>query len=241
MNLPAMRPRFVSRRALLEAAACAFLWMPDSSESEARRVEGWTVTVSRKLLAEQPEQTRDALRLLATQLKEVARVVPGPAIERLRRVRLWLSPEYPGILPRAEFHPSGDWLRERGRNPAMAGGVEFTNIRIFPAETRRMPCFALHELAHAFHHLVLGDDNIELVAAYEHAKAGGKYDRVERQDSEGRKTFDRAYALTNVREYFAESTEAYFGRNDFYPYDRRDLAEADPDMCLLLSRLWAQK
>jgi hypothetical protein len=225
--------------ALLLGAPPARAQSPAKSRvSEERRVEGWTVIVSRPLLDNQREQTEEALKLLSAQLKEIVRVVPGPAVKRLRRVRLWFSPEYPGIPPRAEFHPGSDWLREHGRNPAMVGGVEFTNVRIFAAETRRMPCFALHELAHAFHHLVLGDDNRELLAAYARAKASGKYERVERQDSEGRKTFDRAYALTNVQEYFAESTEAYFGRNDFYPFDRRDLEQADPEMCRLLARLW---
>jgi len=55
----------------------------------------------------------------------------------------------------------------------MAQCVEFTNIRIFDAECRRMPVFALHELAHAYHHRVLGYDHAGIKAAYAHAKAGG--------------------------------------------------------------------
>jgi len=34
--------------------------------------------------------------------------------------------------------------------------------------------------------------------------------------------------LTNKKEYFSELTEAYFGRNDFYPFSRSDLKEYDP-------------
>ena len=44
---------------------------------------------------------------------------------------------------------------------------------------------------------MLGHDHAGIKAAYEKAKAGGKYDRVERQDSEGRRRMDRAYAMTN--------------------------------------------
>ena len=122
----------------------------------------------------------------------------------------------------------------------MARGVEFTNVRIFEAETRRMPNFVLHELAHAYHDRVLGGQPAigEIAAAYQKAKASGKYDRVERQDSEGRKRMDRAYALTNPFEYFAESTEAYFGHNDFFPYTRAELQQHDPEMCALLGKLW---
>ena len=125
----------------------------------------------------------------------------------------------------------------------MAKGIEFTNVRIFEAETRRMPNFSLHELAHAYHDRELdgGFDNAEIKAAYKKAKASGKYDRVERQDSEGRKTVDRAYAMTNPQEYFAESTEAFFSRNDFYPYARDELKQQDPVMFGLLSKIWEVK
>ena len=61
---------------------------------------------------------------------------------------------------------------------------------------------------------------------------------VERQDSEGRKRMDRAYALTNPQEYFAENTEAFFTHNDFYPYTRDQLKEHDPEMFALLEKLW---
>ena len=33
-------------------------------------------------------------------------------------------------------------------------------------------------------------------------------------------TLDRAYALVNPMEYFAETTEAFFSRNDFFPFIR---------------------
>jgi len=101
-----------------------------------------------------------------------------------------------------------------------------------------MPNFALHELAHAYHDRVLGNDHAGIKAAYAKAKAGGKYDRVERQDSEGGKRMDRAYALTNPQEYFAETTEAFFAQNDFFPYNRPQLEKLDPEMAELLAKLW---
>ena len=36
-----------------------------------------------------------------------------------------------------------------------------------------------------------------------------------------------AYAITNHREYFAELSEAYFGRNDYYPFVRAELEAFD--------------
>ena len=152
---------------------------------------------------------------------------------------MWISPQYPGVPAHAEYHPDSRWLRENGRDPMMAKGVEFTNVRIFESETKRMPVFVLHELSHAYHDQVLGFEHAEIKAAYERAKASGTYDNVERWNGPDKPvTHERAYAMTNEREYFAECTEAFFGRNDWFPFTRDELAKADPEMCKLLGKLW---
>jgi hypothetical protein len=207
-------------------------------ERETRDIAGWNVRISKALLLSQHTQTERALELLKAQLEEIVRVVPAPAVAELKKVPLYVSPEYPGMRPKAEYHYDAGWLRGHGRDAAMARGVEFSNVRIFEAESRRMPVFALHELVHAYHDRVLRLDHAGIKAAYEKAKADGKYDHVERQDSQGRKRMDRAYALTNEREYFAECTEAFFGHNDFFPYTREQLKEHDPEMFALLEKVW---
>lgn len=204
-------------------------------------MEGWKVLVSDKLWLEDRAAMEKALELLHLQLKEIVRVVPEPAVVRLRQVTLWFSPEYPDVRPRAEYHPGIDWLRDNGRNEAMVKGVEFTNVRNFEAEMKRMPNFTLHELAHAYHDRVLaeGFENTQIKAAYERAKASGSYDKVERWFGDGRaNTYERAYAISSPMEYFAESTEAFFSRNDFFPFTRDELRRHDPEMEQLLSRLW---
>lgn len=197
--------------------------------------------VSERLLAEDEAVTAKALKLLRVQLKEIVRGIPASAVAKLREVTLWFSPEYPGVKPRAEYHPGAGWLRAHGRDPAMVKGVEFTDVRNFEAETKRMPNFTLHELAHAYHDRVLarGFDNTEIEAAYERAKTGKSYDKVERWFGNGRSnTFERAYAMTSPQEYFAESTEAFFSRNDFFPFTREELQKHNPEMFKLLDRLW---
>ena len=44
--------------------------------------------------------------------------------------------------------------------------------------------------------------------------------------------------MTTPMEYFAETTEAYFGRNDFFPFTRDDLKKHDLDVFELLGNLW---
>ena len=48
----------------------------------------------------------------------------------------------------------------------------------------------------------------------------------------------RHYALTNHKEFFAEMTEAYFGVNDFFPFNRGELRETEPEIFTLLSDIW---
>ena len=204
-------------------------------------IEGWTVLVNDRLFATDTAATVKALELLRAQLQEIVRVAPPAAVEKLRGVVLWFSPEYPGVKPKAEYHPGAGWLRDHGRDPAMVKGIEFTDVRNFEAETRRMPNFTLHELAHAYHDRVLpsGFGNAEIKAAYERAKAGKTYDKVERWFGNGRpNSFERAYAMTDPMEYFAETTEAFFSRNDFFPFNRAELKQHDPDMEQLLAKLW---
>jgi hypothetical protein len=212
-------------------------------ERETRDISGWRVHIDKKLLETEAEDTARALAGLKKMLDEIVRVVPAPAVVELRKVPLYFSTAYKPGRSGAEFHPDAGWLRDNGRDPAMARGVEFSGVHDFEAEMRRMPNFALHELAHAYHHRALADgfDNAEIKAAYQRAKAGGAYDRVERSFGEGNgkpNTFERAYAMTDPMEYFAETTEAYFTRNDFFPFTRDELRQHDPEMLALLEKHW---
>ena len=179
-----------------------------------------------------------ALALLAAQLEQIRKRVPAKPLAALLKVTIWVSPPYPSVPARAEYHPGASWLRENGRDPAMAKGVELTNVAIFAQETRRMPLFVLHELAHAYHDQVLTYADPRILDAYDKAKKGGKYEKVLRQDATGRRSLASAYALTNAQEYFAEGTEAYFGANDFYPFNRAELKTHDPILFALLGEIW---
>ncbi len=208
---------------------------------QTNSIEGWRVLVNERLLGENSAATERALELLRVQLREIVEKVPAPAVARLREVTLWFSPAYANAKPKAEYHPGAGWLRANGRSEEMVKGVEFTNVPQFEAETRRMPNFTLHELAHAFHDRVLpgGFDNPEIKAVYRRAKEGGSYEKVERWLGNGRpNTRERSYAMTNPMEYFAESTEAFFSRNDFFPFTREELKQHDPEMERLVAKLW---
>jgi len=200
---------------------------------------GWTIHLHDRLWQDDEGQaaTRNMLGLLSDQLTRVVKAVPAPAVERLRQVPVWINAEYENERPRCEYHPGAGWLRDHGRNPAMAKAVEISNVRIFEFENRRMPYLMLHELAHAYHDQVLRFDEPRIIAAFEVARESGGYESVRRFT--GTKTVnDKAYAISDHKEYFAESTEAYFGKNDFFPFDRSELRIHDPQIHALLNKLW---
>ncbi|MCA9063261.1 MAG: hypothetical protein KDA96_09385 [Planctomycetaceae bacterium] len=199
-----------------------------------RSIQGWPVRISEALLRENPDQTANAIRLLEDQMQIAMDALPAEPLRELRNVPIWLSPAYPNTGPHGEYHPGAGWLQSEGRRPELVRCVELTNTSIMEAEIRRMPVMLLHELAHAYHHQVLDFDNPRVIALYDQAVAAGIYESVQR----GQRGKEKAYAITNPREYFAECSEALFGTNDFYPFNRRELQEHDPRMHALLFELW---
>ncbi len=202
-------------------------------EFHEQNIEGWTVMVEKKFTAEHPELSEKTLRIISNQLFRIKRVVPAAAVEKLQKVKIWVQYDHP-FLHNCQYHPSHWWLKNHRVNTAKQRCVDLPNARGFISSTIRQPCVMLHELAHAYHHRELGFDNAEVIEAYKRMKKAGIYEKVTFWD--GRET--RHYALTDHKEYFAESTEALFGTNDFYPFVRGELRRHDPKMYKLLRRLW---
>jgi dipeptidyl-peptidase-4 len=204
-----------------------------TSQYVERGVLGWKVLVNEELLGARAEVGGKALALLEEKLRGIRDTVPEAALTALERVPIWIGvDDY--AAPNACYHPSADWLRTHGWNPDKAGAVEIGNAAIFLDWSRTQPMMVLHELAHAFHHQVLTHQHAGIRSAYEQAKKSGSYEEVSHV-SGGRQ---RAYAMNNEQEFFAEISEAYFGRNDFYPFTRADLAQHDPALLQLIAGIW---
>jgi len=198
-----------------------------------RTVEGFSVHVEGALLTKHKALGERALRLLEMHLYNVNRVVPPKALAALHKVHIWLH--YKGKAKSAQYHPSRQWLKKHGWNPQMARCVDLGNADNFIRSSGHQPCLVLHELSHAYHHQVWGYDNPVIREAHKRAVASKKYESVLIWN--GRR--GRAYAMTNPMEYFAETSEAFFGTNDVYPFVRAELREHDPEMFKLLEKFWA--
>ena len=214
-------------------AVAAEPWDPASAYHE-RQIEGWRVLVNQKLdCDEQRKLCDDTLKLLGDHLYRINRVVPAEALAKLRPVPIWVELAHPKHKCMC-YHPSPVWLREHGMNPEKAGSVELANAATFLKWTHEQPWMVLHELAHAYHHKVLGHGHKELKECFQRAVESKSYESVLHIHGVRK----RHYALNNDQEYFAEATEAFFGTNDFYPFVRAELKEHDPEMFALMGRLW---
>jgi len=134
--------------------------------------------------------------------------------------------------------PSPEWLQEHGYARELAKCVHICEAADFVAarQVNEQPWAVLHELAHAYHDQVLGFDDPRIVAAHERFKQSGHGDSV-LLITGGRV---RHYGLTDPKEFFAEMTEAYFGMNDFFPFNRAELMTAEPEIFELLKSIWGQ-
>ncbi len=215
-------------------AACEAPYEP-TENYVVQEIEGWAVHVNKCLLDEQKVVGDKVLRLLEVKLCDINRVVPKKALEELHRVPIWVEFEDKDVKCMC-YHPSRRWLMEHGFNPEKAKAVEIGNAKAFLTWTLEQPSMVLHELAHAYHHRVLGYENPDIREAYKRAVESKSYESVLHYTG-GEK---RAYALNNDQEYFAELTEAFFGQNDFYPFVRAEVMRYDLQMYETLKKLWGE-
>tara|TARA_B100000029_G_scaffold158541_1_gene153921 strand:+ start:629 stop:1354 length:726 start_codon:yes stop_codon:yes gene_type:complete len=176
---------------------------------------------------------KDLMDLLKVKLFDVKRVLPEFSYEKIKDVSIWVDNGDFGC-PGACYHPSKIWLAENGLNPDKEKSIQIGSPELFLEWTKQQPFMILHELAHAYHHQFLGYWNEDVNKAYERALDSGSYEEVLHWNGDT----VRHYGLNNSQEYFAESTEAYFGVNDFYPFVRGELKVHDYEMYILINDLW---
>ena len=201
-----------------------------------REIEGWKVHVEPTLIdGEHREEGAKALTMLANHLQRIKILVPTEPLKKMQTIEIWIEHNHP-LLKSMQYHPSKGWLVANGHDPRLTRKVHITQAKeLFSrGQMLKHPAVILHELAHGYHDQILTFENPEIIAAYEKAKAAGTYENVLLYT--GKKV--KHYGLTNHKEYFAEGTEAYLYRNDFYPFVRAELKEHDPTLHEALEKVW---
>lgn len=202
-------------------------------------VLGFKVVVNDQATATQATAMTRAMEELEIQLgRIVALGLRSDVLDKLRAVKIFV--EYNQTNGAAVYHPSLAWLAANGYIPQKAESVELSNAVNFRNWSRQnQPWMVLHELAHAYHHQVLGYNHAGISASYARARDAGILASVPyRFDFSQPSIMQQAYALTNDTEWFSEMTEAYFGENDYFPFVRSDLQTFDPTAYSVLQAAW---
>jgi len=209
---------------------------PKPTHHTVKQIQGWNVHVDERLLKGEGEDVgKRALNLIERRLADIVPLMEKSRLEKLREVPIYLDLTH-GKLRTMQYHPSAGWLTGNGYSPKMAKCVHIPDANRFISahHQHRQPWSVLHELAHAYHDRVLSFDHAKIKAAWQQAVDSKRYDKVLLIN--GRTT--RHYAVTNCKEFFAEMTEAYFGINDFYPFNRAELSRENPETYKLLVEIW---
>lgn len=202
-----------------------------------RQIEGWTVQVDDRLLAPpHAELGARTLRFLEAKLADIILVMPPEQLARLRAVSIVVDLDH-GALRSMQYHPSAAWLAGNGYSTGLVRCVHIPIAAQLATarNVREQPWVILHELAHAYHDQHLGFDDARIRDAYEQYRAGGRGEATLLHNG----TRVHHYGLTDHKEFFAEMTEAYFGANDFFPFNRAELLTAEPAIHALIQSIWS--
>ncbi len=226
---------------LLFLSLTANLWAQEAPKPvahEVKQIEGWTVHVDQRLLDDSNKELgQRALRMLDNALYEIALIMPTNQLVKLRAVPIWLDLTH-GKLANMQYHPNINWLRENGYSTKMAKSVHIPSAVFFTGlrHHRIQPWCVLHELAHAYHDRVLGFEEPRVKTLWEKWRQKPQYENILYIEGNTR----RHYGLTDQKEFFAEMTEAYFGMNDFFPFNRGELKEHEPEVFKLMEEIWGK-
>lgn len=201
------------------------------SDYERTIVGPFPVYVGPEFKSHDPAVLNRCLQVLGANAKRLQEVLPAKALEKLSGIPIWLEYE-PDRSNGGVYFDSEEWLIENGVTAAKAKSIQFTSSLAALAGSKLNPL--MHEVAHAYHDLVLSFSYAPILSAYLHANLSGRYNAV--RHLSGR--IERAYAMSDPTEFFAELSEAYFGYSDFFPFTRDDLKEADPESYKVISQAW---
>lgn len=207
---------------------------------KVNHLAGFTVVVSDAVLAiDTAAYKKKPLDCLELELKNVVGLVNGKCADALRKVPIWaewdetieLSNGRQGKAYASYYGGNQRSLLTRGMEPLKARCVvvhltkELT--KSYQQKDRPETLLLLHELAHAVHDQLLGMQHDGIRTAYAQAM--------------GRKLYDKSlYIATNEAEFFAEATCAYLDRLDYFPKNRADLKQHDPQTFKLIDSIWGK-
>jgi hypothetical protein len=201
------------------------------------KIRGFTLLFHPEVVAH-AEEMKKAVGNLKKDLGHMHDAMPKDKLKKLLKVKIWMEWD---DASGAAFHGNAIWLREHGKNPDKAGGVDFlftkNYARDFATGNGHHHHVLIHEFAHAYQHFAMGRLDCQIKSAYMQAMERKLYDSV--KWAEGKVA--KAYAATNELEYFADLSIIYFGEGIYFPFTRAELRKHDPVGYCMVQEAWGVK
>jgi hypothetical protein len=168
--------------------------------------------------------------LLAKALRKVNDVYPENAKVLFHKTFIFVDWNKPGALGLYSQGPRGPSDPKTHFNCIDINGMKFVteknnDKKLQPNNAATL--VLLHELAHCYHHQVLGWNHELIKDAYQNAK--------------NQKIFDlKSYLMSSEKEYFAELTTAYLDKHLAIPRSREEIKEKDIQGYGLMQKIWGK-
>lgn len=213
---------------------------PPLDRYEIERV-GTHVLLWSPAFAEGDNALRSQVRgALLEDLDIMHRVIPEHGAQRIAASRLVVNKTTLDRSGRPKrnlgTHVSAEWLSSNELDVKRKGVIEIYDALAYLELRDTQPMALLHEHTHLM--MLEADIEIEefVQSAFTAARVSGRYGSVPYIVTPQKPR--EAYALVSAQEYVAELSEAYFGRNDYYPFNRRELLQFDALGAAAVRALW---
>lgn len=205
--------------------------------------QGFVIQVQDIGLSNYASVTNEALEKVKADLTAIVDdyELPSAVLDSLQSMTIFIdwSSSFGGT---ARFHASRNWLVNNGYILDKLYSIEVSNVGNFLHHTElNMPNLLLHEIAHLYHLTTLTTNYEPIYQAYLHARENNLYSSVSYHVGNGNYVEGVfSPAVSDQLNYFAELTEAYFGLNEYYPFNREQLKEHDPQGFAVLEAVWKE-
>lgn len=202
-----------------------------------------------KLEDTQTSSGKKAIKYMREDLDHIVSIIPENALKVMRKKPIWMEKNNKNNPSAAWYHTWAGYPESIGDLKEKGKCVEITNFNYYMSwSDQNQPMMVLHELCHLYHDQGLGGENNQAIKkAYQNAKKEGLYTRgwyrsntKFTSQSQWTSTTD-VYCMVTVWEYFAELCEAYWGENDYYPFNYDQLKEHDPVGFAMMESIWGAK
>ncbi|WP_435277332.1 hypothetical protein ACMAZF_20535 (plasmid) [Psychrobium sp. nBUS_13] len=198
----------------------------------------WTIYLEKILVDADKAYADRALNKLEQNLNEIISKLPPTAARQLKKLDIYLMKgEKSGVNEGGmSYIRPGEPKNYHYLDPKWQHAIVVYSAKTLMYLDEMWTKKALmHELAHAWHISNWPQRHPPIYNAYLNAKSKGLYQNIE--DYKGRK-IEKAYAIKNQMEYFADLSAMYFVGGNYFPYNKNELAKYDFEGVGMIKEMW---